>query len=274
MGTPADWEGQDTRDKMMKTKIDLNSDMGEGFGPWTMGEGTDEAIMGMISAANIATGFHAGDPNIMQRSVAAAGQHGVSIGAHPGFRDLVGFGRRDMKASNAELINDIVYQTGALREFARWQGLPLHHVKLHGALYMRAARDEELSIALVKAMQAIDPRAYLYCMESSVTYQVAKTLGQPVVREFYGDRNYDKTGSIVFTRQVGKLDAASVAARVQRACTEGVVRTVEGEDIPIDFDSICIHSDTPGSVALIAATRQALADKGIHIAPIAIMASH
>lgn len=252
----------------MKKVIDLNSDMGEGFGSWSMGEGTDEAIMGQISSANIATGFHAGDPNIMRRMVISAGQHSVGIGAHPGFRDLVGFGRRDIKASSSELLNDIVYQTGALREFARWQGLQLHHVKLHGALYMRAAIDEEFSIALVKALQAIEPTLYLYCMEASVTYKVAKELGQPVVREFYGDRSYDKTGSIVFTRQVGKLDPASVAARVLRACKEGVVTTVDGEDIAIAFDSICIHSDTPGALALIEATRTALTSNGIQIASV------
>ncbi len=258
----------------MKNAIDLNSDMGEGFGSWSMGEGTDEAIMGLISSANIATGFHAGDPNIMRRMVASASQHSVGIGAHPGFRDLVGFGRRDIKASSSELLNDIVYQTGALREFARWQGLPLHHVKLHGALYMRAAIDEEFSIALVKALRAIDPTLYLYCMEASVTYKVAKELGQPVVREFYGDRNYDKTGSIVFTRQVGKLDPDSVAARILRACKEGVVRTVDDEDITIAFDSICIHSDSPGALDLIKATRTALTSNGIQIASVSEAAPH
>lgn len=258
----------------MKNAIDLNSDMGEGFGSWSMGEGTDEAIMGLISSANIATGFHAGDPNIMRRVVASAAQHHVGIGAHPGFRDLVGFGRRDIKAPSNELLNDVVYQTGALREFARWQGLPLHHVKLHGALYMRAAIDEEFSIALVKALQAIDPTLFLYCMEASVTHKVAKALGQPVVREFYGDRNYDKNGSIVFTRQVGKLDPTSVAARVLRACKEGVVKTVDGEDIAIEFDSICIHSDTPGAVALIEAARTALISNDVQIVPISEAQTH
>lgn len=250
----------------MKKVMDLNSDMGEGFGPWRIGDGADEAIMSQISSANIATGFHAGDPNIMQRMVSLAKEHEVGIGAHPGFRDLVGFGRRDMKASSAELLNDIVYQTGALREFAHWQGLRLQHVKLHGALYMRAAQDEEFSIALIKALREIEPGLYLYCMEASLTYQVAKKMGHPVVREFYGDRDYDKSGSIVFTRQVGQLDPAAVAARALRACTEGLVRTVEGEDIAIDFDSICIHSDTPGALALIKATKAALTGMGIQIA--------
>jgi UPF0271 protein len=250
----------------MKKMMDLNSDMGEGFGPWTLGDGADEAIMSQISSANIATGFHAGDPNIMRQMVSLAKQHEVGIGAHPGFRDLAGFGRRDMKASSSELLNDIIYQTGALREFAHWEGLRLQHVKPHGALYMRAARDEELSIALIKALQEIDPSLYLYCMEASVTYKIAKTMGHPVVREFYGDRDYDKTGSIVFTRQVGQLDPKAVAARALRACTDGVVRTVEGEDIDIDFDSICIHSDTPGALALIKATKTALTSNGIQIA--------
>jgi UPF0271 protein len=133
---------------------------------------------------------------------------------------------------------------------------------------MRAARDEEFSIALIKALQEIEPSLYLYCMEASVTYQVAKKMGHPVVREFYGDRNYDKTGSIVFTRQVGQLDPATVAARALRACTHGVVQTVEGADIAIEFDSICIHSDTPGALALIKATKTALTSNGIQIAPL------
>jgi UPF0271 protein len=139
---------------------------------------------------------------------------------------------------------------------------------------MRAAIDEEFSVALVKALQTIDPSMYLYCMDTSITYKVAKELGQPVVREFFGDRNYDKTGSIVFTRKVGKLDPASVAARVLRACKEGVVRTVDDEDIAIEFDSVCIHSDSPGAVALIEATRAALTSNGIHIAPVSAVVPH
>jgi UPF0271 protein len=250
----------------MKKQIDLNSDMGEGFGPWTIGDGVDADIMPLISSANIATGFHAGDPNIMRRMVQLASQHGVGIGAHPGFRDLVGFGRRHIHAPADELVNDMVYQLGALREFARLAGTSLQHVKPHGALYMHAARDEALSRALVTALQAIEPTLRLYCMESSLTFRVAREMGQPVVREFYADRDYDLSGSIVFTRRVGALDPAAVAAKVLRACTEGVVRTVEGQDLAIDFDSVCIHSDTPGALALVQATRQQLAEHGIGVA--------
>jgi len=249
----------------LKKLINLNSDMGEGFGPWTIGDGVDAQLMPLISSANIATGFHAGDPNIMRKMVQLAQQNGVGIGAHPGLRDLVGFGRRHINAPADELVNDMLYQLGALREFARHAGVPLQHIKPHGALYMHAARDEALSRALVQALQIIEPRLYLFCMESSVTYHVARELGQPVVREFYADRDYDSSGSIVFTRRVGALDPMTLANKVVRACEEGMVRTVEGKDLAIDFDSVCIHSDTPGALELVLATRRALADKGIRI---------
>lgn len=251
---------------MRKQTIDLNSDMGEGFGPWTIGDGVDEAIMPLISSANIATGFHAGDPNIMARTVQLAKQAGVGIGAHPGFRDLVGFGRRNIAETPQALVNDIVYQLGALREFARFAGVSVQHVKPHGALYMLAARDEGLSELLVETVQRLDPALMLYCMESSVTYRIARELGQPVIREFYADRDYDRSGSIVFTRRVGRLDPAQVAEKVVRACVEGRVATVDGGDIDIDFDSVCIHSDTPGALQLVEATRAALARHDIRIA--------
>ena len=198
---------------MRKRSIDLNSDMGEGFGPWTIGDGVDDAIMPLISSANIATGFHAGDPNIMNRTVLLAREHGVCIGAHPGFRDLVGFGRRDLRESADALVHDIVYQLGALREFARLHGLRLQHVKPHGALYMLAARDEALSRRLVETLRELEPTLALYCMENSVTCRIARELSQPVVREFYADRDYDASGSIVFTRRPQPLDPDKVAAR-------------------------------------------------------------
>lgn len=251
----------------MKTVIDLNSDIGEGFGPWLAGDGVDEQIMALISSANIATGFHAGDPSIMRRMVALAAELGVGVGAHPGFRDLVGFGRRHITASTDELVNDIVYQLGALREFTRLSGARLQHLKPHGALYMHAARDEAMSTALVRAMQIIDPALPLYCMEQSVTYRVARASNQPVVREFYADRDYDRSGSIVFTRRVGRLDARTVADKVLRACVHGTVQTVDGAEIPIDFDSVCIHSDTPGALELVQATRHTLHAQGIRVAP-------
>ncbi|MFS2127046.1 5-oxoprolinase subunit PxpA [Pseudomonas sp. Pseusp97] len=248
----------------MKT-VDLNSDMGEGFGPWTIGDGVDEAIMPLISSANIATGFHAGDPNIMRRTVELALEHGVGIGAHPGFRDLVGFGRRHINAPAAELINDMLYQLGALREFARLHGAKLQHIKPHGALYMHLARDEQAACEFVGTLQRIDPELRLFCMPNSATWRAAQALGQPTVREFYADRDYDNSGSIVFIRRVKALDPQEVAAKVLLACQEGRVRTVEGDDIEIAFDSVCVHSDTPAALALVQATRAALLDAGITI---------
>ncbi|MBO3277911.1 5-oxoprolinase subunit PxpA [Pseudomonas schmalbachii] len=245
--------------------VDLNSDMGEGFGPWTIGDGVDEAIMPLISSANIATGFHAGDPNIMRRTVELAIQHGVGIGAHPGFRDLVGFGRRHINAPATEQINDMLYQLGALREFARLNGVCLQHIKPHGALYMHLARDEQAAHEFVETLHRLDPELLLFCMDGSATWRAAQELGHPVVREFYADRDYDNSGSIVFIRRVKALDSQEVAAKVLRACREGKVRTVEGDDIDIAFDSICIHSDTPGALALVEATRAALDAAGIAI---------
>lgn len=253
---------------MKRTTIDLNSDMGEGFGPWVAGDGVDERIMPLLSSANVATGFHAGDPNIMSRTVALAKASRVGVGAHPGFRDLQGFGRRVLQASPQELVHDVLYQVGALRELARLHGVPLQHVKLHGALYMVAARDEALSRALIEALRRTDPTLAVFCMEQSVTCRVARELGQPVVRELFGDREYDATGQIVFTRSVGRLDPARVADRIVRACVDGKVRTVEGVDLDVGFDSVCIHSDTPGAADLVEATRGALDREGIRVRPV------
>ncbi len=249
--------------------IDFNSDMGEGFGLWLAGDGVDEKIMPLLSSANIATGFHAGDPNIMSRTVELARQHGVGVGAHPGFRDLQGFGRRAIQGAPQELVNDVVYQVGALREFARLHGAKLQHVKLHGSLYMVAAKDEALSRLFLETLGRIDPEVHVYCMEQSATYRLGKAMGLRVVRELYGDRDYDTSGSIVFARRVGKLDPAAVAAKIVRACQEGKVRTVDGVDIDLGFDSVCIHSDTPGAFELIQAAREALDRAGVKVRPIA-----
>ncbi len=249
----------------VKKRIDLNCDLGEGFGPWKVAAINEEELFPLISSANVATGFHAGDPNLMRRTVELAKAHGVGVGAHPGFRDLVGFGRRHIAAGTNELVNDILYQVGALREFTRLMDVPLQHVKPHGALYMHLARDAAMSRALVAALQVVDPEAPLFCMAGSMTHTVAGEMGHPVVCEFYADRDYDKSGSIVFARNVSHLDPARVAEKVVQACVLGTVRTVEGIDISIEFDSVCIHSDTPGALDLIKATREALAARDITI---------
>lgn len=252
---------------MAITVVDINCDLGEGFGHWRLGDTDDADLMGLISSANIATGFHAGDPNLMDMTVRLAAQHGVGVGAHPGYRDLQGFGRRKIKATNDETVNDMIYQVGALREFARRHGADLQHVKPHGALYMELATNEALSRSFIQSMRTIAPNAFIYCMGMSDTYRTACEAGQPVIREFYADRDYDRTGSIVFARRVAKLDPGAVASKVVRACVEGRVRTVEGDDIEIAFESICFHSDTPGCFEIASAMRAALISNGIRIAP-------
>jgi UPF0271 protein len=253
---------------MRLSAVDLNCDMGEGFGRWTIADADDASIMALISSANIATGFHAGDPMLMDETVRLAAQHGVGVGAHPGYRDLQGFGRRKIIGSNEEILNDLIYQVGALREFARRHGVNLQHVKPHGALYMEIARNEEFSRSFIDFMRRAAPDSYVFCMESSLTYRVAREMGQPVVREFYADRDYDSSGSIVFARRVGALDPQAVADKVVRACLEGKVRTVDAGDIDIGFESICFHSDTPGAVEIGTAIRDALTANGIRIVPV------
>lgn len=253
----------------MKDIVDLNCDMGEGFGHWTMAAAPDEEIMAVISSANVATGFHAGDPNSMDRVVQLAASYGVGLGAHPGYRDMQGFGRRFIQTSPDELVNDIIYQVGALREFGRRHGITLQHIKPHGALYMEAAVNEDLSERLVDMLAATCSNAILFCMGVSKTYQAAKRAGHPVVREFYADRDYDATGSIVFKRHVVRPKPEELAEKCVRACKEGVVRTVDGKDIEIEFESICFHSDTPGALEIGTAIRSALINAGITIAPAA-----
>lgn len=258
----------------MREVVDLNCDMGEGFGQWVLGEAPDEEIMALISSANIAAGFHAGDPNSMNRVIKLAQTHGVGLGAHPGYRDLQGFGRRYIKTNSEELVNDIVYQVGAIREFGRRHGIPLQHIKPHGALYMEAAVNEELSQRLIDTLIQTTGGTLLFCMEASKTYEIAKRRSYPVVREFYADRDYDDSGSIVFKRQVVRPDPEAIAAKCVKACTTGMVTTVEGSEIEIGFESICFHSDTPGALSIGKAIRSGLSDAGIAVAPAATVLEH
>jgi len=248
-------------------QIDISCDMGESVGPWKMG--FDEEMMPYISSANVAGGFHAGDPTTMRKTVALAKDHGVAVGVHPGYRDLVGFGRREMDVPPEEIHDEIIYQLGALREFARYYDMEVQHVKPHGALYMVAARDEELSRAIIEAIQRVDPGLLLFCMRASVTYQLAQKLDQPVVAEFYADREYNNDGQIVFTRSVAEeLDPEEVGDRVVRAVTEKKVQTESGKDIDVASDSVCVHGDTPGAVRLAEAIARKLGENDIKIRPL------
>ncbi|WP_208640015.1 5-oxoprolinase subunit PxpA [Lonsdalea britannica] len=245
--------------------IDLNSDMGEDFGTWVINGNIDREIMPLISSANIATGFHAGDPTVMRKTIELAKYYGVEIGAHPGYRDLMGFGRRYIAMQPDELVNDIVYQLGALRELARLYHVELQHIKPHGALYMHLAKEEASAQCFVEALHRIAPDLLLYCMYGTAVWRAAQSLQHPVICEFYADRDYDRSGSIVFTRRIGALNPDDVAQKVLRACRDGVVCTVEGEDIPIVFDSVCMHSDTPGAQELLKATCELLKAASIAI---------
>ncbi len=252
---------------MNVVQIDISCDMGESFGPWKMG--FDEEMMQYISSANIAGGFHAGDPTTMRKTVALAKDHNVAVGVHPGYRDLVGFGRREIDVPPDEIHDEIIYQLGALREFARYYDMEVQHVKPHGALYMVAARDEELSRAIIEAIQRVDPGLLLFCMQASVTYQLAQKMDQPVVAEFYADREYNDEGQIVFTRSVAEeLDPEEVGDRVVRAVTEKKVKTESGKDIDVASDSVCVHGDTPGAVRLAEAIARKLGENDIEIRPL------
>ncbi|MBD3895949.1 5-oxoprolinase subunit PxpA [Halomonas sp. ML-15] len=250
----------------MTTKIDLNADMGEGFGAWSIGDGVDADIMPLISSANIAAGFHAGDPTTMQETLRLASRHGVGVGVHPGFGDLVGFGRRPILAPAEELVCDALYQLGALRELARLEGLQMHHFKLHGALFMHAAKDADFAQQLSEALAKVAPELPVYCLAGSALDQAAERVGLPRVHEFYADRDYNDEGSIVFVRKVQRLDPQQVAQKVLRACQQGTVESVSGKSVAVSFQSICVHSDTPGALALVKAVRSALDDAGIEVA--------
>lgn len=253
----------------MRDIVDLNCDMGEGFGHWTYGEAPDEALMALISSANVAAGFHAGDPNSIDRVARLAASFGVGLGAHPGYDDLRGFGRRFIDATAEELVNDVLYQVGAVREFGRRHGIPLQHVKPHGALYMEAARNEALSAQLVQALGASNGDLILFCMEMSKTYDIARAAGLRCVREFFADRDYGDDGSIVFKRKVQRSDPNAIAEKCLRACQDGTVVTETGNVIQIAFDSICFHSDTPGALENGRAIKAKLEANGIRIAPAA-----
>src|ERR687897_462446 len=248
-------------------QIDFNCDMGESFGPYSFG--ADEELMRYISSANVAGGFHAGDPHVMRRTVELARENGVAVGVHNGYRDLVGFGRREIGVSPDEIHDELIYQLGALREFARLYDMEVQHVKPHASLYMVAARDEEISRAIIEAIQRVDPGLLLFCMQASLTYEVAQRMDQPVAAEFYADRAYNDEGQIVFTRAVTEeLDPEEVGDRVVRAVTEGKVTTESGKDIEVPSDSVCVHGDTPGAVGLAEAIARKLNENDIEIRPL------
>jgi len=232
--------------------------MGEGFGRYDIGQ--DAEAMPLISSANVACGFHASDPGTMHRTVRLAKEHGVAVGAHPSFPDRVGFGRREMSASPAEIRDDVMYQVGALLAFCKAEGVPLRHVKPHGALYNLAAREIEVATAIAAAVRSVDPSLFLVCLCGSILVDAAKEAGLPYAEEAFADRGYRKDGKLVPRRERGAVltEPAEVAERVVRMVRDGEVTTVDGAVISIDPKTVCVHGDTPGAVELLRAIRRRL----------------
>jgi 5-oxoprolinase (ATP-hydrolysing) subunit A len=248
-------------------RIDINCDMGESYGAWKMG--ADAEVMPYISSANIACGFHGGDPATIRQTVKLAVDQGVAIGAHPSLPDLQGFGRRVMRISPQDMYDLVVYQAGAVEAFARAAGAKLHHVKCHGALYNMAATDEALSEAMARAVKDLGGGLMLYALSNSKMMQVAKNKGIPVAGEVFADRGYADDGTLApRDKPGGMIEDASVAA--ERALTmveKGYVTTLSGKPVPVSADTLCLHGDQPGAVTFAKAIRKAFSEHGITVAP-------
>ncbi len=223
--------------------IDLNCDMGESFGAYSIG--TDEALMEFVSSVNIACGFHAGDPSVIRQTVNAAAQRNLAIGAHPGFPDLQGFGRREMKIPANEIYDIVLYQIGSVAAFAKAAGSRLHHVKPHGALYNMAAKDKSLATAIARAVRDFDNSLKFVGLSGSELVRAGSALGLQVVSEVFADRTYQRDGSLTPRASAGAMveNSADAARQVLNMVLKKSVKTVDGVEIPIDAQSVCIHGD-------------------------------
>ncbi|TDK60959.1 LamB/YcsF family protein [Bacillus salipaludis] len=252
----------------MNKLIDLNCDMGESFGLWSFGK--DEAMMDFVTSANLACGYHAGDPSTMRKSVELCKERGIAVGAHVGLPDLLGFGRRRMEVSINDLKNYIIYQTGALQAFLDIYGMKMQHMKLHGALFSMAAESKELSRAALEATAEINSELIIFTMESTETYAVAKEMGFKVAREFYGDRGCEPSGILTFKynlEDIGGSPEAS-AKRIVRVLEEKRVITSDGTDIDFECETFCIHSDTDCALDIAINTKNELEKAGWSLTPL------
>jgi UPF0271 protein len=247
-------------------RIDLNCDLGESFGAWRMGD--DAALLELVSSANIACGFHAGDPDIMRHTVAQAIGHGVAIGAHVSLPDLQGFGRREINVTPAEAHAMTLYQIGALHAFARAAGTKLSHVKPHGALYNMAARDAALANAIARAVRDFDPQLQLFALAGSALIEAGSALGLSVVAEAFADRRYRADGSLQPRRELGAVIEDSELATTQAIgiARDGEVHTVDGHKVQLQADTLCLHGDGAHAVQLAGKLRKALEAVGLSIA--------
>ncbi|KII12961.1 LamB/YcsF family protein [Phaeobacter sp. S60] len=249
----------------MSKTVDLNADMGESFGPWTMGD--DAALLDVVSSANIACGFHAGDPDVMAVTMARARDHGVGIGAHPGFDDLQGFGRRRMQVPQGTLANMIRYQLGAAQGMARAAGTKVRHLKLHGALSNMASVDHAMARACYEAALELDPDLIIMVLAATAMEEVVRELGCNWCGEIFADRAYNDDGTLVDRSLPGAVihDPAIAGPRILQMVQEGAIITDSGARIPTAIDTICLHGDTPTAVQLARSVRRSLSEGGIEV---------
>jgi UPF0271 protein len=253
----------------MVASIDLNADVGEGFGPWSPGD--EESLFSSVTSVNIACGFHAGDPRTMDEAVSLAVRSGAAIGAHPGYWDLRGFGRREMAAAPGEIENDVLYQVGALAAFARSHGRSLVHVKPHGALYNQAARDAALAGAIARGVKRADGHLILVGLASSeIMRRAAEEAGLRFAGEAFADRAYEADGSLRSRGKPGAVlsDPAAAAGQAVRLAREGRVVSHDGHDVALRADTLCVHGDTPEAPAIARAVRAALEGAGVAVRPL------
>lgn len=248
-------------------RIDINCDLGESFGSYKIGE--DEKVMPFITSANVACGYHAGDPVIMALTLELAKMHGVSVGAHPGYPDLLGYGRRNLETSPGEIRNYVLYQIGALGAFARAAGVKLQHVKPHGAMYNLAAKDERTAQEVIEAVKAYDRDLILITLAGSLCAQVASAAGLRVAREVFPDRAYLSNGQLAPRSMAGAVlqDPERVKERVLKLVKTGKMASIDGHEIALDMDTLCVHGDNPGAWKLAKTMREALESSGIRVVP-------
>ena len=247
--------------------IDLNSDLGESLGQWRMGD--DATMLKLVSSANVACGFHAGDPAGILQTLRYAKAHGVAVGAHVGYPDLVGFGRRNMDVASEDLVAGVIYQIGALKGLAAAAGTVVSYVKPHGALYNTIAHHERQARDVISAIMAVDPSLSLVCLAGSALTQWAAQAGLKVVSEAFADRAYTPQGTLVSRREKGSVlhDAERVAQRMLQLVQEGTVEAIDGTVTRIQADSICVHGDSPGAVEMARQVRQTLEAAGVVVRP-------
>jgi UPF0271 protein len=250
----------------MQTRVDLNADMGESFGPWGMGD--DAALLDVVSSANIACGFHAGDWDVMAATMARAVAGDVGIGAHPGFPDLQGFGRRRMDLARPSLANLVRYQLGAAQAMARAAGGPVRHLKLHGALANMASEDADLARACYEAALSVDPEIILMVLAGTAQERAARDLDARMACEIFADRAYNPDGTLVDRREPGAVihDAARATARIAGMLKAGAIIAEDGTHLPARIDTICLHGDTPEAVGMAKALRAGLEEAGLRVA--------